>query len=666
MKPHPALLVVLALGLALLAVRALTPSADPETEQDRSSQPDRGGGMDALAEPDLVEMDPGTAEPHREPSQEATPEPTPSSEREPLNGTVLVSGVDGGAVFPERGYILWEVLDAEGHVLRDGRTSIRGGAWSLDLDLDESARPVALVAGVRAKTYPCDFDMAQTYGHDEEDRTIEAYMRLGATIEVVDADTREHLSDVVICQATSACGDFSETFCVPPACIAEAEAIRGQSPLSMPERKGVIACWAGAPGYQWKAFAVEAQTRSATVELAKGASIQVVVEGIDPMYSDPAVILFPGGYNPNAPDGGVPNIPLAVRDVSEGQPTMIQGLPTGPCVLRIGYTKNARYIGPWMAQVDLDLEPGDNGTVKVDVRDEQSQRGLARVEILIPRDILGEKMPRNVCVVLERPGSALNQKYSGRALERYLGGEDAFEGGVGTVEAQGLPSGDYLATLLPLGVTKRAELRSDEINVIDFAGSPGMIQSSVRVTNEEGQSITTATVSVGHPESTAGVTMREVRDMLGSDGLATFWWPRGPLRIVVTAPSHEGVIFDTQAKRHGEQHEVRLSRMDDDRLSIVEFHRNGERLTLPLPFWTGIEVEGVDGASEGRLVRLQPLGQQIGGLQLHDGHGLKLHVSKRGTYRVRFPRLPGCPVVEDQAVELGGGETVALKVLSVL
>lgn len=586
---------------------------------------------------------------------------------EELDGNVVVAALDGQVWFPEKGYIVWEITNSESGGLRDGRSSVRTGAWSLALAEGELARPLKIIAGIQSRTYACDYDMEQVYSLESGYPTIEAYMRMGATLEVLDAATGEHLKGVTICQATSACGDFSETFCVPPLCVSEDSAVqRGDSPVAMPQRKGVIACWAHAPGYQWKAFAVGADSRAVTVELNKGASVRVKVVGLDPVYQGAAAIFYPGNFDPNAVDGGVPNIPLAVRSVAGGDEVQIAGLPVGKCSIRVAMSPNASSVGPWLAQASVSLAPGDNGLLSIDVNDSQVQQGLARVEVKIPRDIFGSRIPPMVGVVLERPGSALNQKYSDRPLERYLDGGSAFVQGQATLEAAGLPVGEYLATLMPLGVTRSVSLRSDRVNVIDFAESPAMIEATVRVTGEEGEALSTASISIGHPESTAGVTLREIRDMTGPTGTASFWWPKGPVRVVVKAPSYDGVIIDTELRVHGEAVEVQLHKADEERFSIVEFHRNGERLTLPLPFWSGTKLEGVGDASGARAVRLQPLGPQVGGLQLHDGHGVKLHVTAVGDYRLTSPKLPGCPVIEDQRISLGSGDTVVIEVSSVL
>jgi len=221
-------------------------------------------------------------------------------------------------------------------------------------------------------------------------------------------------------------------------------------------------------------------------------------------------------------------------------------------------------------------------------------------------------------------------------------------------EIDGVPAGEYVLTVSPLGINVPVVVEAGETTQAEVIVPP--LARTVVETWADGALVDNATVVAFTPESGA-TFMAEVGEEHGeSDGakrLYTVLSLPGDIRIAGRAPGFPSFLEEVSVQEGWNHVRIELARHPAIVLRAVD--SSGEEVGVP--WWKDVEVGPISGSGEvlDRSVK-RPVFTRPGGPRAR----LHLCFSKAGRYRIEFPADQGGPRAEPLVVVVKNDSAAAL------
>jgi hypothetical protein len=562
---------------------------------------------------------------------------------EQQSGLVRVHDLDGALVEATSGYL---ILKFTGQGVASQaiplRATIRGGAWSTVAPTTGTVEILKAVVGTGKRSYRATPFESSFPAADLSGRTFELALRIGPLLSVVDKDTGQHLQAVRVVLADATSQDYRDSYQSPPAVFAGGSAtLSGDSPLQLAERSGTVAGWASAEGYAWRRFAFNADTVELIVRLERGSGLEVTIHGSDSLPFGAIII-----YGTNSSGNTWLNAPLAVRRLGGLPAFSFSGLPPGRKSICVSQNPRTEAMGPYHAQAEVTLVAGEMHQLELDLAAGAATQGLGTLQVSMPLEfVTSVKQPR---LCLEMLGGGESGVDSGRALESWLqNAADAGENPV-VVEQGGLTPGQYVLTLLPLGVHRTLDITGGSITQVDLGGTP-LRWVELLVLDPEGRGVSRAEMMIRPQDSASGVTWAGA-PMTDSGGVSRVHLGVGHYTALPVGHPHTIEMVDFTVTESTGRIPIPLHDRKPATARVV-VRRDGEDLLLPIPFWAAITVKPT-GNFDGQFLSRKLLGNQIGGLKVSEYWAAELGVTTPGEYEITFREIPGVPVLPPQRVTL--------------
>lgn len=575
-----------------------------------------------------------------------------------LGGVIVVQDLKGSPILVRKGYILWRPVSAPSSA-KPIRCSVKlGGYWEFPVPTAEGEYELlrAVVSSTLGGTSAIrDFQAfsieARVDLRHSRPNEVHCCLGQGVTLNIVDARTKAHLSGALVHLVHKTREAYGAAYCAPPhAFVPDDNKLRGDSPLILPVMRGVITGWARADGYAWSRFAFDAESSTVLVELRQGADLHVKVKGVPPGSAGAfaTAVAYRKQKTVSVQHAVPANTPLASRILDDAGGADFYGLPSGEVVVAIVQNQQRGYIGPRLGQGQIDLLPGADALLTIDLNALNSRLGLGTIQVKIARTALSQARNSNNMLCIELRGGAEIGDGAGPVILHPLSTEMNPGDGFINIETVGLPPGAYHVSIIPSGVAHEIALAPGETVEVDFEATQ-MAEVELTLFRPDGQRLGTSRVEARHGTSSSGVAWTIVGGTDAS-GFIRFNRPVGIVDIVTTGASYP-TMFEFEL--HAGLNKIEATVDAAPKFTVaVTVTREGNEVLLPHSFWRAIKVTPL---SEGArpLARCQLLGAQIGGLLPISGRGAILHFITVGSYRLDFPNAPGIPAFSPHQVEVG-------------
>lgn len=568
------------------------------------------------------------------------------------------------------GYITWELVhvDAAGEETYDqARADLHDDVWTLNcpVDVKLSLRSVTIEFGNRLLSATADRTSYRP--GDIVDATLDVHFDEGVRIDVVDATTGAALMGVEACLVRPGLGDFVVFTHPPIEVLRGGRRLIGASPLwveehARPASGRPLTGWARAQGYAWRRFTVAGTMDRVRVDLERGSNVTVHVRSRAPLSPYASLNVF--GCNGTGSAGNpLSSRPSAVRSLGSSTSVRLTGLRSGLAVFAVVGHARTNLAQPRLGSLTLDLEPGTDRTVVIDLDDPSSQLDVGHLAVTVPDELWSGRLPNLASVIVE--GHTAHESPTNRSVtESPLHGDHAQRrNGARQLIYEGLPAGDYGVILNPLGLVKRVSVEAGQLTRVVFEPLPRVdvpltfllasgdpfkwVEVLIRPTGE----------SSGHAWHVAG--------MLDDRGEVTVRTPAGPIDVHLRGGLGFGVI-KVHAVADMPRIVVRLDERDRYEFEVA-IERDGQRTAVDMDLWYGLRVEPVGGQPipeartstllPRRLIRIAPGRPRAGAYPAGDATHARVTVQGAGRYRLTFPHVPGQPSFGEHVVVVGGPES---------
>jgi hypothetical protein len=547
----------------------------------------------------------------REPAEHGAPvgaaphpgERTPATEPPALlalEGPVAITDRDGVPRPSVKGYVEWRIHAADG-TLGERKTRIVDDRWSIEVSSDAVLEPIAVLwsdgvvdqhAIPTAELVPA----RQADGH-----TLRAVLEYGFALNVVDAETREHVSEAHVVLAGRTESWSGDTRSPPEELERSGVLVDGDSPLAMPHLPGTRVGWARAPGYAWRRFAFSGKDGELTVPLHRGVDVDVVVHGLPPDHPNPRLVVrsLPGGDAP-AEREPVAEVGLAPR----GRATLL-GLPAGTTEFQVVAAFGNTSAPSRLGQVRETLRPGPRALVVIDLDAPEVTAAYGTLDVVVRGAAsMTSRMKRIEVHGVDdgRPPQA-----------HYFHGATCDEDGSYRWTSAPLPEGEYVVVVQPGSLSRAATVSGGTVTPVEI-DTANTVLVTVRVIDPDtGRRLGSPNYAVGYrPRGTSGgaawdeVTSRADRTYAfrcvpGPITLGA--WPCGggsrPMdRAQPSGPatSRVSAVRDVVVPPEGLDLEIPLPRVH-----LLPFRvralQGEDEVFLPLAFWTTLDVTPIPPAA---------------------------------------------------------------------
>lgn len=575
------------------------------------------------------------------------PEPTTGATEAaagPIHLTGSIEFLDqGGQQVPSAmGHITWTVVEPSG-VERSMMTAVVDDQWTADVERDSILTPIRAMWSSRTRTQNSDVVQTPVRATEGEKR-VTAHLSYGVTLRVVDSVTRNDLQDVTLVLLYPTSSFFQDTRLPPEVFLHGSEVSQHDSPVLLPNMKGVRVGWVHASSHAWARFAFTGEQGHVTVALSAGCDATVIARNIPKDAVEPTLLV----YADADVRGQTDTLPLVERKIKEGGLTLLSGLPPGPVRFVISPYPRPRFFGPRLAEHRAVLVPGVRELVDLDLASPSARSEFGNISIRI--DPAGSKGSLSslsrVCV---EPANGLNAP----ALEDLFLHREPDANGEYRYRCPNVLPGEYMVTLLPQGIQEAVEVRPGSTSEVHLVAR-GLCNVTVTALHgRTGRRLDDAVIQYRPARSSSAEVAVDV-PCNGKDNTYSFRCSPGEYTLVAAYPGHRPLIQQVTIQNANEAIELQLTYGQGLAVDL-RATQDGEDTLMRELFWRNVEV-----FAEGSDIPLYvPVGLnvvQLYALGVYDSARVTYFLPEPGAYEFRFPRLSGLKPIPPVRVNVDGGE----------